>query len=222
MNNKKDYVNRKKVLETLKIHYNTLYNMTQRKDIEYITIGNKNYYNLNEYIVRNKIKCNKEVKINKRKICYCRVSSNKQKEDLQRQIEYMKNKYPEHEIIKDIGSGINYKRKGLLEIIDMGIKGEIEEVIVAYKDRMTRFGYELIEYIISKYSDGKIRIENIEEEQTPQEEIVKDIMAIMNVYVAKINGLRKYKKIIKHNIVNKKKIKSNKLNKNVISCDEKK
>jgi len=131
----------------------------------------------------------------------------------------MKNKYPPNEITKDIGSGINYKRKGLLEIINMGIKGKIEEVIVAYKDRMTRFGYELIEYIISKYSDGKIRIENIEEEQTPQEEIVKDIMAIMNVYVAKINGLRKYKKIIKHNIVKKK---SNKMNKNVIICDEKK
>lgn len=46
MNNKKDYVNRKKVLETLKIHYNTLYNMTHGKDIEYITIGNNNYYNL--------------------------------------------------------------------------------------------------------------------------------------------------------------------------------
>ena len=147
------------------------------------------------------------------------MSSNKQKEDLQRQIEYMKSKYPTHEIIKDIGSGINYKRKGLLEIIDMGIKGEIEEVIVAYKDRMTRFGFELIEYIINKYSNGKIRIENIEEEQTPQEEIVKDIMAIMNVYVAKINGLRKYKKIIKHNIIRKK---SNKINKIVTISDEKK
>lgn len=62
MYSKIEYVNRKKVLETLKIHYNTLYNMTQRKEIEYITIGNKNYYNLNEYIVRNKIKCNKEIK----------------------------------------------------------------------------------------------------------------------------------------------------------------
>ena len=203
MINKNNYVNRKKVLEILKIHYNTLYNMTKRKEKEYVTISKKNYYNLDEYIIRNKIKCDKEINIKKRKICYCRVSSNKQKEDLNRQIEYMKNKYPEHEIIRDIGSGINYKRKGLLEIIDSGIKGEIEEIVVAYKDRMTRFGYELIEYIIDKYSNGTIKIENIEEEQTPQEEIVKDIMAIMNVYVAKINGLRKYKKIIKHKIIRK-------------------
>ena len=115
----------------------------------------------------------------------------------------MKTKYPKHEIIKDIGSGLNYKRKGLLEIIESGIKGEIEEIVVAYKDRLTRFGYELIEYVIEKFSNGKIKIENVEEEETPQEEIVKDIMSIMNVYVAKINGLRKYKKIIKHKIITK-------------------
>ena len=200
---KNKYVGRKKVLETLNIHYNTLYNITKRKEIEYITVGNKNYYNLTEYIVRNKIENKRKIAVKKRKICYCRVSSNKQKEDLTRQVEYMKTKYPNHEIIKDIGSGLNYKRKGLLEIIESGIKGEIEEVVVAYKDRLTRFGYEMIEYVIEKFSNGKIKIENIEEEKTPQEEIVKDIMSIMNVYVAKINGLRKYKKIIKHKIITK-------------------
>ncbi len=73
-------------------------------------------------------------------------------------------------------------------------------MVITYKDRLTRFGYEIIEYIIEKYSNGKIKVETKEEEQTPQEEIVKDIMSIMNVYVAKINGLRKYKKIIKDKI----------------------
>lgn len=62
----------------------------------------------------------------------------------------------------------------------------------------------MIEWIINKYSDGKIIIENKEEEETPQQEIVRDIMSIMNVYVAKINGLRKYKKIIKHKVLLKK------------------
>lgn len=194
------YVGRKKVLETLNIHYNTLYNITKRKEIEYVTVGNKNYYNLTEYIIRNKIENKRKIEVKRRRICYCRVSSNKQKEDLARQIIYMKERYPNHEIIKDIGSGLNYKRKGLLEIIEAGIKGEIEEIVVAHKDRLTRFGYELIEYIIEKFSYGKIKIENKEEEKTPQEEIVKDIMSIMNVYVAKINGLRKYKKIIKQKI----------------------
>ena len=198
---KNKYVRRKQVLETLKIHFNTSYNLTKRKEIEYITVGNKNYYNLNDYILKHKLIDNKMLNIKKRNICYCRVSSNKQKKDLERQVEYMKDKYPDYEIIKDIGSGLNYKRKGLLEIIEGSIRGEIGEVVIAYKDRLTRFGYELIEFLIEKYSNGKIIIENASEEQTPQEEIVKDITSIMNVYVAKINGLRKYKKIMKNKIM---------------------
>jgi predicted site-specific integrase-resolvase len=106
----------------------------------------------------------------------------------------MRDKYPENEIIYDIGSGLNYNRKGLRRIIDMAINGEINELVIAYKDRLTRFGYEIIEYLIEKYSGGKIKIINKKEEETPTEEITKDIIAIMNVYVAKINGLRKYKK----------------------------
>ena len=113
----------------------------------------------------------------------------KQKYDLDRQIKYMRDKYPENEIIYDIGSGLNYNRKGLRRIIDMAINGEINELVIAYKDRLTRFGYEIIEYLIEKYSGGKIKIINKKEEETPTEEITKDIIAIMNVYVAKINGL---------------------------------
>ena len=71
---------------------------------------------MDEYLNRN----NLNVKI---KICYCRVSSYDQKEDLDRQILYLTEKYPEHEIIKDIGSGINFKRKGLLKIVNLAIEG---------------------------------------------------------------------------------------------------
>lgn len=123
---------------------------------------------------------------------------------MKRQETYMKNKYPTYEIISDIGSGINFNRKGLNKIIDMGIKGEIEILVVAYKDRLTRFGYELIEKIIKEYSNGEIKIENKKEEETPMDEITKDITAIMNVYVAKMNGLRKYKSQMIEEIKNKK------------------
>lgn len=58
----------------------------------------------------------------------------------------------------------------------------------------------MIEYIITKYSNGKITIINKKEEETPTEEVTKDLLAIMNVYVAKVNGLRKYKKSIKEEI----------------------
>ena len=200
MNNK--YVSRKEASEILGIHYHTVYALAERKEIETVKIGKRQLYNVNKYLQKQKIPVENEIR---KKICYCRVSSSKQKEDLQRQIEYMKKKYPSYEIISDIGSGLNMNREGLKKIIDSGIKGEIEILVVAYKDRLVRFGYELIERIIKEYSNGEIKIENNEEEKTPMEELTTDIVSIMNVYVAKMNGLRKYKKMLVDDIKNVKK-----------------
>jgi putative resolvase len=191
-----NYRTRKEACEILGIHYVTLYKLAERKEIESIKIGERQLYNVNKYL--KKIKAEDEIK--KRKICYCRVSSSKQKEDLNRQIKFMEENYSGYEIIKDIGSGINMKREGLNKIIDLAIKGELGELVIAYKDRLARFGYEMIERIIKEYSNGKIIIINKSEEETPTEEITKDIVSIMNVYVAKINGLRKYKSKIKKEI----------------------
>lgn len=187
-----NYVPRKKVLEVLGIHYQTLYNLVRRKEIETIKVGRVNMYNLDKYIKDHNILLNK-----KEKICYCRVSSQKQKEDLERQINMMKTLYPNHRIISDIGSGLNFKRKGLNEIINLGIKNQIEELVIAYKDRLARFGYDLIEKILKDNSRANIKILNKTEEKTPSEELTEDIIAIMNVYVAKVNGLRKYEKRMK-------------------------
>ena len=199
-----EYVKRKEALKTLGINYQTLYKIGNEKEIDTIMIGKNTLYNVNKYLrERNVLHKTRE------KICYCRVSSNKQKNDLERQIKYMKDKFPTHTIINDIGSGLNYKRKGLEEIIKKAINGEIEELVIAYKDRLTRFGYEMIEWIIEKYSNGKIIIINKEEEETPVEELTKDIISIMNVYVAKVNGLRKYKTHIKQEINKVKKSNSN-------------
>ena len=183
-----NYVRRKIALERLGICYKTLYKMAKNNKIDTIMIENHMFYNVEKYI-----RTQQKDKIVKYNICYCRVSSLKQKEDLKRQIEFMKIQYPNYIIIKDIGSGLNYNRKGLLEIIDKAIKGEINELVIAYKDRLTRFGFELIENIIKKYSNGKIIIVNKNNNETPTEELTKDIIAIMNIYVAKVNGLRKYK-----------------------------
>jgi predicted site-specific integrase-resolvase len=106
----------------------------------------------------------------------------------------MKTKYPKHQIIEEIGSGLNLNKRGIKKIIHLGIEGKINELVVAYRDRLTRFGFEMIKEIIEKYSKGKLIVINEDENIEPEEEIVKDIMSLMNVYVAKINGLRKYKK----------------------------
>src|SRR3989338_3189268 len=127
-------------------------------------------------------------------IGYVRVSSLSQVDDLERQKRYIKDKYPEHLIIQDIGSGVNLNKKGIRKIIRLGIEGKINEVVVAYKDRLTRFGYELIEDIIKEYSKGKVIVINKIDKLEPETELVYDVLQIMNVFVAKMNGLRKYKK----------------------------
>jgi predicted site-specific integrase-resolvase len=81
-----------------------------------------------------------------------------QKDDLERQVELLKSKYPDYNIITDIGSGINLNRRGLLKLINLSIEGKINKIVVVHKDRLCRFSYELIEFIVNKYSNGKIII----------------------------------------------------------------
>jgi predicted site-specific integrase-resolvase len=89
-----------------------------------------------------------DFKPKKQRICYCRVSSSKQHGDLERQKAQMRETYPDHDIIDDVGSGINFKRPGLLRILDAAAKGDVEEVVVAHRDRLARFGVELVEWIL--------------------------------------------------------------------------
>ena len=188
----KEFVAPKIATKILGVHHQTLYNYEKKGLIETIrTPGGKRLYNIKKYLgehteIENKIK---------NKICYCRVSTNGQKDDLERQIDYMKKKYPDYEIITDIGSGINFKRKGLQKIIKMAVNNELEELVIAYKDRLCRIGYDLIEYIIIEFSNGKIIIEN-EETLSPEEEVVKDLLQIITVFSARVNGLRSYKTIM--------------------------
>ena len=190
------FITRKELLSTLKVSHNTVYAMVQRGELEVVKAGRHNMYNLDKFLRNQGIKKENQ-KIN---ICYCRVSSRKQEEDLSRQVEMMENLYPDYQIVQDVGSGLNMKRKGLMKIINLAIAGQIGNLVVAFKDRLARFGFELIEEIIVKYSDGKITVLNNKEEKTPLEEITEDILSIMNIYTAKINGLRKYKKAIQKEI----------------------
>ena len=200
------FVKGKKASEILNVHQRTLYQWDKKGWIETKrTRGNMRLYNVDKYLRENNINnlsdeciCNNALhkldKINnKLNLSYVRVSSYGQKDDLNRQLKLVKNKYPENIIIKDIGSGINLNRRGLRKIIDLAIKGKIETLVIAYKDRLTRFGYELIEDLIREYSQGKIIIIQEKDDMEPEEELVKDVLQLMNVFVAKMNGLRKYK-----------------------------
>jgi predicted site-specific integrase-resolvase len=139
--------------------------------------------------------------LNRKIIGYCRVSSNKQKDDLQRQIENMKlylmAQGKPFEIISDIGSGINYKKKGLRELIKLITQNQVEKVVVLYKDRLLRFGFELVEYIASLYN---CEIEIIDStEKSEQQELVEDLVQIITVFSCKLQGKRsnKARKLVK-------------------------
>jgi len=186
-----NYLSPREASKILGVHWQTLRNWSLKKQIDFIkTPGGKRLYNVQKYMEEHGM-----TNQNKRRICYCRVSTVGQKNDLTRQEEYMKQHYPNHEIYSDIGSGMNYKRKNLLKIIKMAINNQIDEIVVAYKDRLARFGYELIEMLIQSYSKGKIVVLN-KSNMSPEEEITKDLVTIINVFSARVNGLRKYKKMI--------------------------
>ena len=190
------YVNTKTAKNILGVHVLTLYNWEKKGYIDTIrTPGGHRLYNVEKYLKnKTEITDDENDDTTKENICYVRVSTLGQKDDLKRQKEYMKNKYPTYEIIEDIGSGINLNRRGLRKIIKKAISGRIGKLVIAYKDRLTRFGYDLIEDLIKEYSNGKIIIETEQKIKDKKEELIEDVLQILNVYTAKMNGMRKYKK----------------------------
>ena len=132
---------------------------------------------------------------------YCRVSSAKQKEALERQVEdvrtYLISKGYQFKIITDIGSGINYDKKGLNQLIRMILEDEVSKVVVLYKDRLVRFGFELIENICEFKS---VDIEIIDStERSEEQEVVEDLIQIITVFSCRLQGksAKKTKTMIK-------------------------
>lgn len=125
-------------------------------------------------------------------IGYCRVSSSHQKEDLQRQIDnvkaYMTAKGYQYEVISDIGSGINYEKKGLQQLIERVNNHEVNKVVVLYKDRLVRFGFELIKLFCEL---NGTEVEVIDQSQISKEqELSDDLIQIVTVFANRLYGSR--------------------------------
>ena len=165
----------------------------------HITSGGTRYYSQEQ--LNHFLGLKSKTKIDKKIIGYCRVNSHKQKDDLERQIEnvrtYMYAKGYQFEIISDIGSGINYNKKGLNKLIDMITNSEVDKIVVLYKDRLIRFGYELIENLCDKYGTTIEIIDNTE--KTEEQELVEDLIQIVTIFSCRLQGKRanKAKKMIK-------------------------
>ncbi len=129
-------------------------------------------------------------------IAYCRVSSFDQKDDLIRQIntvsEYCIARGYQFRIIQDLGSGLNYNKKGLKELIELICSQRINRIIINYKDRLIRYGYEIIENIC-ELNGVKIEIINHTEDKTYEQELVEDVLSIITVFSSKLYGSRSHK-----------------------------
>ena len=160
---------------------------------EYVSNGGHRYYSeeqLKELIP--KLDNKKENRIN---IGYVRVSAKHQKDDLQRQYQIMElflaQKGKSFKIISDIGSGINYKKKGLNELLTLISTNQVDTLYIVHKDRLIRFGYELIEKICEIHN-VKIEIINQSELKTDEQEMIDDILNIIHVFSCKMNGKRSH------------------------------
>lgn len=125
-------------------------------------------------------------------VCYCRVSSHGQKDDLDRQVEYMRTKYPGWQIVTDVGSGLNWKRKGLRTLLRRCLQGSVAKVSVAHRDRLARFGFELLGYVLGECG-VELLCDDQEAHTSKEFELAEDILAIVTVFGARDNGSRKYK-----------------------------
>lgn len=136
----------------------------------------------------------------KKSYIYARVSTRNQKGDLENQIDFLKQYTNAKGIIvddclTDIGSGMNYKRKKWNKLLDMVMQDKVDNIYVSYKDRFVRFGFEWFEQLCKKHQTNLIVVNN--EETSPEQEVVDDLIAIIHVFSCRVYGLGKYKKKVR-------------------------
>ena len=133
-----------------------------------------------------------------RAIIYARVSSSDQRKDLERQIEYLTQYcsakgYKVIDILSDIASGLKTNRRGLLKLFNYVVNKQVDVVVVTYKDRLTRFGFEYLDYFFKQYG-VKIEVVYGEEPKDAYQELVEDLLAIVTSFTGKLYGMRSHRK----------------------------
>ena len=123
---------------------------------------------------------------------YARVSSSGQKGDLDRQIEKLRVSSPESEVISDIRSGMRFDRKGFVKLLDLIEKDKVSVIYITHKDRLARFGYDLVEKICEMHGTRIVTVDS-EELLTAHEELSRDLISIITSFSARLYGLRSHK-----------------------------
>ena len=186
----------KEVLELLQITRPTLTKYVKEGLIEVTTLPNGRYDYSKEsvYKIFNK-------GVQRKTYIYARVSTTKQKKDLENQIDMLKqfcfsNGYEVSKVYSDIASGISFeKRKDFFKMLDDIISGKVERVIVSYKDRLSRVGYELFYYLFKKYNCEIIVMSEVGSKKLDSEEIFEEIISLLHCYSMRLYSKRKGQKI---------------------------
>ena len=136
---------------------------------------------------------------------YTRVSSQAQKPDLDNQIRVLEqfcaaNGWAVDEWIREVGGGLNFRRKHFLRVLDAVVLGRIERLIVAHRDRLCRFGFEMIEHLCRTH-DCDLVVMN-QESLSPEQEMVQDMLSIVHCFSARLYGLRNYRKSLRQALEN--------------------
>lgn len=186
----------KEVLRILQITRPTLTRYVKEGKLKVIVKGNGRY----DYDADSVYKMlNKDIE--RKTYLYARVSTPKQKKDLENQVQLLKNfcfqnGYTVNGIYQDTASGINFdKRKQFFEMLDEILAGRVKKVIITYKDRLSRVGFELFTYLFGKYGCEIVVISEIGSEKLDSQEIFEEIISLLHCYSMKFYSNRKAKKI---------------------------
>ena len=174
----------------------------QRWDREGILKANRTptdrrYYTYDQYLQFKGIKTEKD---NRQTVIYARVSTRNQKEDLQNQVTFLRQFCNAKgmivdQYIEEYGSGLNYNRKKWNQLLEEVMEQKVKTIVVTHQDRFIRFGYDWFERFCEKFHTTIVIVNN--EELSPQEELVQDMLSILHVFSCRLYGLRKYKNQIK-------------------------
>ena len=182
----------KEVLNLLQISRKTLHVYAKDGGIRYTVMPNK-MYNYNEEDVFKIL--DKDIK--RKTIIYARVLTNKQKNDLQNQIEQLlqwcfMSGNTINAIYSDIASGISFeKRKGFFEMLDEIMDHKVEKVVITYKDRLSRVGFELFVYLFRKFRTEIVTIPEVGSTKLDSEEVFGDVASMLHCYSMKMYSKRK-------------------------------
>jgi putative resolvase len=156
---------------------------------DHISAGGTRYYDLDKLRGHKKQECDLT-------IAYARVSSRDQKADLKRQAQlletYCISKGWTFEVIQDLGSGMNYRKRGLKRLLDLILNCQMHRLVLTHKDRLLRFGAELV-FALCEARQVEVVIINQGEEVSFEEELAQDVLEIITVFSARLYGSRSHK-----------------------------